>query len=196
MTSIPDSWNQIISTLPNPHLLQTKEWGLAKQPFGWVPHYKLWEGVNGQPEAAAQILQRSIHIPGTSKDLCMLYVPKGPLLRDWTDMKLRARVFGDLANFAREQGAFFVKVDPDINVGIGVPGGSDAAADPLGAAVMDELRAGGWRFSNEQVQMANTMLIYLLLHLGDQRDQDSCLEERIPHGPVIFLAADYKAVPH
>ena len=161
MNSIPDSWNQIISNLPNPHLLQAREWGLAKQPFGWLPHYKIWQGADGQPEAAAQILQRSIHIPGTSKSLCMLYVPKGPLLRDWNDKTLRMRVLSDLANFGREQGAFFLKVDPDINMGIGVPGESDAAADPLGAAVVDELKTGGWRFSNEQVQMRNTMLIDL-----------------------------------
>ena len=161
MTSIPNSWNQIISGLPNPHLLQTREWGLAKQPFGWEPHYKIWQANNGKPEAAAQILQRSIRIPGISKNLCMLYVPKGPLLRDWNDRPLRSRVFTDLVDFAREQGAFFVKIDPDISLGTGVPGEADASDDPLGAEITEELKTLGWHFSNEQVQMRNTMLIDL-----------------------------------
>lgn len=157
--SNPENWNQLISQLPDPHLLQTREWAEAKQPFGWTAHYKTWHDADGKLAAAAQILQRSIRIPGIKRSLCMLYIPKGPLLRDWTDAALRAEVLAGIADLARSEGAFFVKIDPDVNLGTGLP--DKKREDPTGAAFVSELKGSGWRFSNEQVQMRNTMLIDL-----------------------------------
>jgi lipid II:glycine glycyltransferase (peptidoglycan interpeptide bridge formation enzyme) len=157
----PDQWNALIAQLPNAHLLQTREWAEAKKPFGWEAHYKTWQGSGGKLVAAAQILQRSIRIPGTSRSLCMLYVPKGPILRDWSDKDLRARVLADLISFARESGAFFIKIDPDVNIGVGLQGADTSNEDSIGVSFINELKASMWRFSNEQVQMRNTMLIDL-----------------------------------
>jgi lipid II:glycine glycyltransferase (peptidoglycan interpeptide bridge formation enzyme) len=108
--------------------------------------------------AAAQILQRSIALP-LGRSVCMLYVPKGPLLADWNDAALRARVLADLRSFAREEGAFFIKIDPDLAYGYGLAGEASERPDPVGAQFVAELKLAGWRFSNEQVQMRNTMLI-------------------------------------
>jgi lipid II:glycine glycyltransferase (peptidoglycan interpeptide bridge formation enzyme) len=157
----PDQWNALIAQLPNAHLLQTREWAEAKKPFGWVAHYKTWQGSDGKLVAAAQILQRSIRMPGTGRSLCMLYVPKGPTLLDWSDQNLRARVLADLVSFAQETGAFFIKIDPDVNIGVGLPGADTSDEDSAGVSVINELKASTWRFSNEQVQMRNTMLIDL-----------------------------------
>lgn len=154
-----ENWNSLISQLPRPHLLQTKEWAEAKEPFGWIAHYKTWEDGAGKLVAAAQILQRSIRIPATGKSVCMLYVPKGPTLRDWDDAALRARILGDLRDFARAEGAFFIKIDPDIAYGFGLPGEPNSHENPTGTILVNELKTTGWRFSNEQVQMRNTMLI-------------------------------------
>src|SRR5690606_9904314 len=111
MTSAPANWIQLIAQLHRPHLLQTAEWAQAKQPFGWTAHYRTWEGPNGRLDAAAQILQRSVRIPGLGKQHSMLYVPKGPVLREWQDAELRSRVLADLGAVARQVGAFFIKVD-------------------------------------------------------------------------------------
>lgn len=154
-----DNWNSLISQLPDPHLLQTREWAEAKKPFGWEAHYKTWQGADGSLAAAAQILQRSIRIPGTGRSVCMLYSPKGPLLRDWTDSSLRARVLADLADFARSESAFFIKIDPDVNLGFGLP--NEVEEESMGVSLVNELKQEGWRFSNEQVQMRNTMLVDL-----------------------------------
>jgi peptidoglycan pentaglycine glycine transferase (the first glycine) len=154
-------WNSLIAQLPRPHLLQTWQWAQAKQPFGWTAHYRTWQTEAGEIEAAAQILQRQIHFPLLRRSLCMLYVPKGPLLRDWSDAHLRKRVLAGLAETARELGAFFVKIDPDVSLGSGVPGEAGAVENPIGHDLVDELKASGWRYSNEQVQMPNTMLIDL-----------------------------------
>jgi lipid II:glycine glycyltransferase (peptidoglycan interpeptide bridge formation enzyme) len=147
--------------LPYAHLLQTNEWAQAKEPFGWSAHYKTWQDESGNLVAAAQILQRSIRLPILKRDLRMLYVPKGPLLHDWSDAKLRSRVLGDLRELARSLGAFFIKVDPDLVLGTGVPGEADAIEDRLSAGVLAGMQTAGWRLSNEQVQMPNTMVIDL-----------------------------------
>lgn len=152
-------WNNLISQLARPHLLQTAEWAKAKEPFGWSAHRKTWQDENGNFVAAAQILQRSIALPIPGRSVCMLYVPKGPLLKDWADKQLRNRVLNDLGDFAREEGAFFIKIDPDLAYGHGLPGDPDARENPVATEFVTELKSVGWQFSNEQVQMRNTMLI-------------------------------------
>jgi lipid II:glycine glycyltransferase (peptidoglycan interpeptide bridge formation enzyme) len=91
----------------------------------------------------------------------MLYVPKGPTLRDWNDAALREEVLAGLHEFAREQGAFVIKIDPDVVLGYGVPGEDGAREMEDGQAFVREMQAVGWRVSNEQVQMRNTQLIEL-----------------------------------
>lgn len=154
-------WNALISRLPRPHLLQTWQWAEAKQPFGWKAYHRTWESKKGELLAAAQILERSIRLPLLGRALRMHYVPKGPLLVDWANHDLRSRVFSGLRQFAQERGAFFVKIDPDVALGYGPPGPEAARENPVGRDLRVELQASGWRFSNEQVQMRNTMLIDL-----------------------------------
>ncbi|MDO8313349.1 MAG: peptidoglycan bridge formation glycyltransferase FemA/FemB family protein, partial [Sideroxyarcus sp.] len=50
-------------------------------------------------------------------------------------------------------------IDPDIAYGNGLPGGPYTQENPTGTILVNELKTTGWRFSNEQVQMRNTMLI-------------------------------------
>jgi lipid II:glycine glycyltransferase (peptidoglycan interpeptide bridge formation enzyme) len=152
----PENWNKLIAGLPNPHLLQTIEWAKAKEPFGWTAHYKTWEE-RGETVAAAQILERSISLP-LGKRVSMLYVPKGPLL-DWENAAVRDRVMADLRSFTKDLGAFFIKIDPDLAYGFGLPGEANERPNLVSNEVVDELKSMGWRLSNEQVQMQNTMLI-------------------------------------
>ncbi len=112
------------------------------------------------PLAAAMILKRSLPVGGFAKKLCVLYIPKGPNL-DWNDTVLRQRVLGDLQGFARRQGAIFVKLDPDVALGQGVPGTEQAVEFAGGQAVRSELMRRGWKFSQDQIQFRNTVLIDL-----------------------------------
>jgi lipid II:glycine glycyltransferase (peptidoglycan interpeptide bridge formation enzyme) len=152
------NWNELIAQLSNPHLLQTKQWAIAKEPFGWQAHYKTWQQ-DGKLAAAAQILERQVSVPGLKAGFRMHYVPKGPTLANWHDAELRGRVTEDLREFANERGAFFVKIDPDVSYGYGLPGEEGNQDGSLGAEFTQQLAVLGWRFSNEQVQMRNTMLI-------------------------------------
>jgi lipid II:glycine glycyltransferase (peptidoglycan interpeptide bridge formation enzyme) len=114
----------------------------------------------GQPVAAAMLLQRRFPIGGFARRMCVLYVPKGPLM-DWSNTALRQRVLGDLQAFARRQGAIFVKADPDVALGTGIPGTTEAVELDAGQEVQLELLQRGWKFSQDQIQFRNTVLIDL-----------------------------------
>jgi peptidoglycan pentaglycine glycine transferase (the first glycine) len=172
-TLIHQSWDELIATLPSPHFLQTSEWARVKAAGGWEPWYAVWtsdgdchieqdvalfSSLSSLPLAACLILKRPVPIPGLGAKLCILYCPKGPLL-DWSDAPLRRRVLDDLQSFARAQGAIFLKLDPDVVLGRGLPGAEDEITEPGGVAVREELSRRGWRFSIEQIQFRNTVLL-------------------------------------
>jgi lipid II:glycine glycyltransferase (peptidoglycan interpeptide bridge formation enzyme) len=167
-------WNSIISGLPNPHFLQTYEWGQVKAKYGWTPLYAVWD-MDGKwkverepnivstfhsPVAAALILKRQILRNAFAAQLSILYSPKGPLL-DWSNEALRNRVFNDLQTFAKRQGAIFLKMDPDVVLGTGVPDRADNIIDNDGQAVISDLNRRRWGYSSDQIQFKNTVLVDL-----------------------------------
>jgi len=170
-----DHWNFLISRLPNPHFLQTYEWGQVKAKYGWTPLYAVWDEKGNMmvetdvnrlsslvfpPSAAALILKRQILRNGFAARLSILYSPKGPLL-DWTNEPLRNRVLDNLQSFAKGQGAIFLKMDPDVVLGMGIPDSQEDVIDNTGQAVMSELRRRGWGYASDQIQFKNTVLIDL-----------------------------------
>ncbi len=152
------TWDQLIAGLPDPHLLQTWEWGQVKARAGWRADPLAWPAGSAAPQAAALVLERQAQAGPLRLPLRVLYVPKGPLL-DWDDERLRGEVLGEIEALARRRGAIFVKIDPDVIVGTGLPGQGEE--NPLGAQVRSELGQRGWRFSDEQIQFRNTMWIDL-----------------------------------
>jgi lipid II:glycine glycyltransferase (peptidoglycan interpeptide bridge formation enzyme) len=154
-----------------------------KSRFGWQPIYIVWkqdgtylvltENELSQTgnrsitpididdiSAAALTLQRTIPVRGFAKRMSVLYVPKGPLL-DWSDNHLRNRVLTDMQTIARQRGAIFIKIDPDVRMGKGIPGSSEDEPDPAGSSVSNHLQTNGWLFSDEQVQFRNTCILDL-----------------------------------
>ena len=128
-------WNAALAALPGRHVLQSWEWGQFKSRWGWTPRYLL--GPHG--EAAALVLRRTF----SPLKFNILYVPKGPAL-NYADSAVVDRTFADLIDVARRDRAIFIKIDPDL-----------AHADR--AILLDR----GWRFSAEQIQFRNTLLIDL-----------------------------------
>jgi peptidoglycan pentaglycine glycine transferase (the first glycine) len=90
----------------------------------------------------------------------VLYAPKGALL-DWTNVSLRQRVLDDLQFFAKKQGAIFLKMDPDVVLGTGVPGAEGAVEESGGVDVQSEFARRGWVYSSDQIQFRNTAMIDL-----------------------------------
>ena len=106
-------WNRIIASLPDAHLLQTQQWADVKSQVGWQAETKVW-GDPKDPDAAALILNRTISITPLGPKLQIMYLPKGPLLRDWGDGTLRGSILDDLTGLARQKGTIFLKIDPDV----------------------------------------------------------------------------------
>ena len=167
------NWNQIVSKLPNPHFLQTYEWGQVKAKYGWTPFYAVWTDdgkfqvspnhqlpITNHEVAACLILKKQILNRGFVARLSILYAPKGPLL-DWSNESLRTRVLNDLQAFAKKQGAIFLKVDPDIVLGRGAPNSEGDVTENSGQAARAELARRGWVYSSDQIQFRNTVLIDL-----------------------------------
>jgi peptidoglycan pentaglycine glycine transferase (the first glycine) len=147
-------WDRALLSLPGPHVLQTWDWGDFKSHWGWRVQRLLWVE-EGAPVAAAQILQRLI--PRTPWSF--LYVSKGPVL-DYTDATLAAQILADLENYAQQNRALFVKIDPDVSRQYGEPRDGQPL-DACGQTLLDLLAKRGWRFSPEQIQFRNTVLIDL-----------------------------------
>jgi lipid II:glycine glycyltransferase (peptidoglycan interpeptide bridge formation enzyme) len=157
------AWDAAIARLPSPHLLQTWDWAQVKAAYGWSPMPVLWTRAldcSLDYPAAAMVLKRQVLRRGFAARLCILYVPKGPLL-DWGDEPLRTRVLDDLQALAKRERAIFLKFDPDIVVGRGAPGAPDAREERGGLAIRSELRTRGWVFANDQIQFRNTVLLDL-----------------------------------
>jgi peptidoglycan pentaglycine glycine transferase (the first glycine) len=172
----PLQWNSIVARLPGAHVLQSWEWGKVKSEFGWQPSYLLWVNDNNEykllvnhyplhfePEncvGAALTLQRNINIGGFARKMGVIYIPKGPLCL-WEDTNLRQHILRDIKAYSQKHNAIFIKIDPDLQIGIGVPGEPGAAENNVADAVISELKNNGWQFSDEQVQYRNTVIIDL-----------------------------------
>ncbi len=168
-----NTWNSIISHLPNPHFLQTFEWGQVKARYGWTPFYAVWfadgsfsitsqlaDPQSTTPVAACLILKRAIPIRGFAARVSILYAPKGPLL-DWANASLRDRVLNNLQSFTQKQGAIFLKIDPDVVLGRGISGTEGGMDESGGTIVQSDLMQRGWVYSSDQIQFRNTVLIDL-----------------------------------
>lgn len=153
----PQGWNDLVASLPDPQILQSWEWGEVKKQFGWQPSRYLWQAPG---QATASVLQRTVTLAGIATPLRVLYVPKGPLL-DWGQADLRQQVLADLQRLAHERNAIFIKIDPEIRSGptAGEPGGQES--DRMAASILVELTHRGWRFSQDQIQFRNTIMLDL-----------------------------------
>lgn len=162
----PPGWDDLIAGLPNTHILQSSLWANIKASAGWKADYLIWKQDSGKVVAACLVLKKGIPILSGMTGTIVLYAPRGPLL-DWNDNNLQRAVISDLQAFTRKNKGIYLKIDPDLKIGDGLPGSSDFLPDPTGKAVENTLLDGHWRFSGEQVQFRNTVLIDLQLTQTD-----------------------------
>ncbi len=150
---LPDDWNAHIRDLPGAHILQSAEWGeFKRRSTGWIPQAVTLDSVNGAYRGAALLLTRQIG------PLRVGYIPRGPLL-DYADIATRTAMLDGLEHLARRYRLIWLKIDPDLPVGYGIP--PDARPDATGVAFVAELEQRGWRLSESQVQYRNTLVLDL-----------------------------------
>lgn len=153
-------WNEAIINLPNSHVLQTTEWAEVKSEVGWRSHPLTWKNEKDEITAAANILVRTVKPLGFGPKMAIGYIPRGPML-DWNDSSLRQKVIADIENFTRDQGLIFMKIDPELELGRGIPGEDNAEEDSLGRTITSEWAQRKWRCSVEQIQFKNTAVLDL-----------------------------------
>ena len=93
-------WNQYLQNHPNPHLLQTGEWGELKSNFGWEPVRM----ING--EMGVQILFRKLPLGFT-----IGYIPK-PVTNEQVFL-IGNSFWQELDSICRHHRAIFLKLEPD-----------------------------------------------------------------------------------
>ena len=154
------TWNALICELPQPHILQSWEWGQFKSRYGWTPDYLIWREQDGKRFAATLALKRSSAIGKIELPLRVIYFPKGPLL-DWSNLDTVEWTLDKIEQYGKSAGATFIKIDPDFALGSGLPGHEDALENPDSQAITELLTTHRWHFSNEQIQYRNTVVLDL-----------------------------------
>jgi len=106
-----DRYNRFVATHPQGHFLQLWEWGLVKRGMGWEELPLILEE-DGEIRAAMLILKRALPLPGMKK--CIFYSPRGPVV-DVESQELCQVLLAGAARVARDHGAIFLKMDPDVD---------------------------------------------------------------------------------
>jgi lipid II:glycine glycyltransferase (peptidoglycan interpeptide bridge formation enzyme) len=155
-----NEWNAALSSLPYHHLLQSWEWGLLKEIYGWRAERLLWRDADGTPVACAQVLERTLRIPVIGRTLRVLYCPRGPVL-DWSQPARRDQILHDLTDHAQSRHALFLKIDPQLPLAVGFPDDPEEEQHERGLQTRALLRESGWIFSPDQIQFRNTLTLDL-----------------------------------
>jgi lipid II:glycine glycyltransferase (peptidoglycan interpeptide bridge formation enzyme) len=137
-------WDTLLCSFSQPHILQSWAWGELKAQTGWRAQRLVWQENGANPVAAASLLVRRVH---PRLPIGVAYVPKGPVIADWSDVGLVEGVLSQVVAEARRRGALFVKIDPDVR-----------ADSDQGRAVIATLQRRGWRPSADQIQYRNTVV--------------------------------------
>jgi len=153
-------WNEFVGSLPGSHILQTWQWAQFKAMYGWRPIPKVWRDEDGHVFAAAMILERKSRVTPIGPDLKVLYIPRGPLL-SWHNLSQRKLVLDDLQALAAEEKAIFIKIDPEVIIGFGLPENTSPEQTSPQNEVETDLLNRGWLYSQDQIQFRNTVWLDL-----------------------------------
>jgi lipid II:glycine glycyltransferase (peptidoglycan interpeptide bridge formation enzyme) len=174
-------WDDMLCAIPYAHILQTWEWGEFKRvTTGWNPLRLAFK----QGETVVAMASIGIRQIGP---LRVMYIPKGPAL-DYENATLCAEILDHLQRLARQKFAVWLKIDPDVVAARGIPGDSDEVIYLPGQSMIHDLKARGWRFSDDQVQFRNTIKIDL------RPDEDSLLAQMSQNTRRKVRTAEKKGV--
>lgn len=105
-----EMFDRFVAEHPKGHVLQTWAWGQVKKSMGWVPLAAVLQE-EGVVKAAILILKRRLPLPGISRSI--FYAPRGPVA-DVHDERIMNQLLAGVRRLARQHGAIFLKIDPDI----------------------------------------------------------------------------------
>jgi peptidoglycan pentaglycine glycine transferase (the first glycine) len=91
-----NQWDTFLEEFPDAHLLQTSQWGIFKNTYGWQPQYLANE------KCGAQVLFRKLPF-----HLTVAYIPKGPVGGYWQDL------INEVIDLCRRMNAIVLYIEPD-----------------------------------------------------------------------------------
>lgn len=107
-----ERYNDFVRRHPKGHFLQSWEWGQVKKGMGWTPLPLVLEQ-DGEIQASVLLLKRPLPLPGVKKSI--FYSPRGPVMA-LDNPALARELFAGARTVGRQQGAIFLKIDPDVPV--------------------------------------------------------------------------------
>ena len=111
MTDAPRGWDDAAARSPWGHTLQSSAWGRIRESQGWRAEYVQL----GDPLPLALVLWRDV-LPG----MPIGYVPRGPIISPSGAPELSIALTS-LARLAKQRGAIFLKVDPELDPALAAP---------------------------------------------------------------------------
>ncbi len=111
MTAAPSGWDEVAVRAARGHVLQSSAWGTIREAQGWRAEYVRF----GDRQPVALVLWRTV------LGQAMAYVPRGPVLATGDPSGGLAAALVALAALARERGALFLKVDPEVAPEVAAP---------------------------------------------------------------------------
>ena len=110
------TWDDLLSRSPGGgHALQTHAWGEFKATQGWKPLRLALKDGNRVLGVGQVLVRRPPGVPGK-----VAYCPKGPWI-DWSEVEHVRTMLRGMDRFARQQGAFILKVESELPSGPGQP---------------------------------------------------------------------------
>ncbi len=100
----PPGWDDAAARSPWGHVMQSSAWARIREAQGWRAEFLRF----GEPLPCALVLWRDL--PAGQR---IAYVPRGPIIAPG-DRSGLADACGRLARLARDRGAIFLKVDPEL----------------------------------------------------------------------------------
>lgn len=174
-------WNDTLRTFAHAHILQTWEWGAFKQATtGWQPLRWLFQR-DGQTVGMVSLGVRRV------AGLQLMYAPKG-FVTHFDQPDLVADILAVLETYARRRLTLWLKLDPDLIAATGLPESDEDTPHPDGARFIAQLKARGWRFSDDQVQFRNTLCVDLT------QDEDALLAQMSQNTRRKVRTAEKKGV--
>jgi peptidoglycan pentaglycine glycine transferase (the first glycine) len=99
-------WDDIVSSTPNCHFMQSYAWGELQSTAGWEPHY-LTIGSAASPRAVALLLSRIVPVSGHR----VFYCPRGPVFLD-DQQETIMQTAGAVRAYIRARRGIFARFDP------------------------------------------------------------------------------------
>ena len=159
-----EEWEELMCRHFTCHLLQSRQWADFKSNSDWQPFFLMWKDEEKTLLGGASVLCKTSYVPLLKIPIRIMYVPRGPVL-NWENAETAKIILKDLTVFAKEEGATYIKIDPEVFYKIEGP--QEFVVATVGDEINQLFTSLDWKYAKEQIQFKNTF--WLSLHADDDQ---------------------------